>query len=58
MSDQTVLYPALKVLPTGWSWSFHFAQVAHCFSVQRTLQLGPGGLLLDSQPVPPVDEAR
>ena len=58
MRGQTALYPALKVLPMGWSWSFHFAQVAHSFSVQQTLQLGPGELLLDRQPVPPVDEAR
>ena len=29
VGEWEIAYPAFRVLPMGWAWSFHFAQVAH-----------------------------
>ena len=45
------VFPCLQVLPMGWSWSFHFAQVALSHSVKNILDLPSGNLILDREPL-------
>ena len=44
--------PCLNMVPTGWSWSFFFAQIAHSAEVQTALDLPAGCLLVDRRPAP------
>lgn len=46
------LYPALKVFPMGWSWSFYFAQLLTSAEIERALKLPESCMLRDRVPAP------
>ncbi|CAK0825870.1 unnamed protein product [Prorocentrum cordatum] len=47
-----LLFPCLRVLPTGWAWALYFAQEAVTQQVRRSTADGDRQLLRDKRPAP------
>jgi hypothetical protein len=50
------VYPALKVMPMGWSWAMWVAQRIHCHVALTASGLSESRLILDHSPVPDLSD--
>ena len=50
--DANQVFPALKVVPMGWSWAMRVAQRIHQHQAELALNIGPEQVLVDGRPPP------
>ena len=52
------VYPQMKVVPMGWSWSMFFAQRIHQHQVMIGTGISHEQVLADGRPAPPLDSGK
>ena len=51
-----LIYPVMKVVPMGWNWAMYLAQRIHTYQSMLAAQVGVDRVVVDSRPVPKLNQ--